>query len=216
MKHLNRQDIIALLDCTEIDKSIKEHLSNCDHCFSEYASMKSNYIEIKEATLEKTPQEFLEKAETTFHLNLVEKESSEGLLSKISKLFTFNTFNIFNTEISSNSIIFKPQFIGVAMVASVLLIMLYMSNPSMPNQSMSYPGKVNTQLYDFSMTLRSASEQTVFKDDLQNMSEDEIIKYAENNFLILELTTGGKAYSQIPEKGVPFNTAIDTLKVILP
>lgn len=206
MKHLNRQDIIALLDCTEIDKSIKEHLSNCDHCFSEYASMKSNYIEIKEPTLEKTPQEFLEKAETTFNLNLVEKESSEGLLSKISKLFTLNTFNIFNTEISSNSIIFKPQFIGVAMVASVLLIMLYIPNL----------GTVNTQLYDFSMTLRSASEQTVFKDDLQNMSEDEIIKYAEDNFLILELTTGGKAYSQIPEKGVPFNTTIDTLKIILP
>tara|TARA_Y100000389_G_C17365466_1_gene466064 strand:+ start:54 stop:671 length:618 start_codon:yes stop_codon:yes gene_type:complete len=205
MKHLNKQDIIALLDCAEIDKSIKEHLSNCDHCFSEYASMKSNYIEIKEATLEKTPQEFLEKAETTFNLNLVEKESSEGLLSKISKLFTFNTFNIFNPEISSNSIIFKPKFIGVAMVASVLLIMLYMPNP----------GIVNTQLYDFSMTLRSASEQTVFKDDLQNMSEDEIIKYAEDNFLILELTTGGKKFSQNPKKDERFTTE-DTLKIILP
>ena len=203
MGHLNREDIITLLDCTEIDNSIKEHLSNCDHCFSEYASIKSNYLELKESTLEKTPVEFLEKAEKALNLNLLEKESSEGLLSKISKLFNFN---IFNTELSFDSIIFKPQAIGVAMVASVLLIMLYMQNP----------GAVNTQLYDFSMTLRSASEQTLFKDDLQNMSEDEIIKYAENNFLILELTTGGKEYSQIPAKGVPFNTTKDTLKVILP
>ena len=47
------------------------------------------------------------------------------------------------------------------------------------------------------------------------MSEDEIIKYAEDNFLILELTTGGKEFSQMPQKGKLFNILKDTLKVIL-
>ena len=50
---------------------------------------------------------------------------------------------------------------------------------------------------------------------INNEIINDAIKYAENNSLILELTTGGKEFSQIPQKGKRFNIQKDTLKIIL-
>ena len=137
---------------------------------------------------------------------------SEGFLSNF-----FNKLNFlaFDTESSLGTIIFKPQLISVAMVATIILVVLYSPMKNLPNDNNSQLRGLTTQLFDNRMVLRSHSDSFPFPDDLKNMSESEILKYAENKRLLLELTVDGPNFSQIPQKGEPFNIQKDTLKIII-
>ncbi len=66
MEHIKEDILFSLID-ESIDESDRkaheEHITDCDNCFSMYATLKSSYTEITKAELQPTPSDLFEKAE---------------------------------------------------------------------------------------------------------------------------------------------------------
>ena len=224
MEHLTKNQIIELLDITITDGPIKDHLKNCDSCFTSYAAIKADYLEIQHANLEKTPHKIIKKLEKEFEL-------SENMNKSILERFLSYLDNLF---LSSNSFVFNPQVIGVA-GTFILLFGLYMflpsagSNVQTPNPIIHYDFRNTFTLraLDATVTPFGLSEdkdlipkldeliiEEVMNFNFEGMDSTQIISIARKNNYMLSLGYG-EQFAQSPSKGDPFDSEKDTLKIII-
>ena len=103
MNHLKEENIIALIDSATIEPSVKEHLSECDLCFRKYATIKSNYLELKDAQLEKTPKSYLEHIEKEFDLSTIETKETDLTEVEATDRGTYK----FELPVTKKKIVFK-------------------------------------------------------------------------------------------------------------
>tara|TARA_B100001250_G_C19815224_1_gene797951 strand:+ start:2581 stop:3231 length:651 start_codon:yes stop_codon:yes gene_type:complete len=198
MDHLNQDSILDIIASNTLIPEVKKHLSNCDKCFNQYVSIKSNYLEIQHAKIEQTPEKYVKALNKKFNIGY------EPLSSRIFSKINSQIRNIINFPIDliDNVAIMRPQLMGVAIIPIMLIMFLYIA----PIEPIN-----NTQI-----VYRSIIKQTIEIDDLSKKNHVEIVKYAKDYNINLKLNFGGEKFSQSPLEGTPFNILADTLEVNLP
>ena len=222
---LDGNNIFKLLDNENVDEDTIKELSENDNLFVQYASLKARHLEFIHSTKEETPLEYFNKLTDDF------PEISEIIPS--TKDASDNPENNETSKIlfyykQINQYLYPLYGIAAAFAISLFVFLSYQSSGAGIKDAPGYIDFRNlNNLSDMDMIKdkkknymgavrgnNNLNFDRPFETSLINLKEEEIIDFARNSEIQIEILYG-EEFSQTPKVGEKFNIKNDTLRVII-
>ena len=201
MKHYTREEIVAYIDgklTQEQMSEIKKHISECDKCYLNYATLKSAYLEIEDAVISTIPEKVYKSAETELGLNEVADKPNKIIEKRSSVLQFFDK-------------LFNPRII-VPVAAVLLVIFGYITFK--PHDTFKKPIKDIDSEVNQPFKSNDLVRGKLKMPDLEGIPEDMIIEILEKMEVEYEIRYVEDGFKQIPGAG-SIITKIDTVHIFL-